>query len=78
VVGIDHTPTPALAMEAYSLSPGTPFSVPVPKQLGSASDLGLETPLKVSDHPVLMIVVANYWSFSTCLWPPIVHYCPMP
>ena len=87
VVGVDHASTTAFATETHTLSPGLPFSVPVsrstllPEQLGSASDLGLETPLTVSDHSVHAIVVANYWSFSTCLWPPIDRYhprCPMP
>jgi hypothetical protein len=66
VVGVDHAPTTAFATEAHTLSPGLPFSVPVsrstplPKQLGSASDLGLETPPTVSDHGVHAIVLANY------------------
>ena len=79
VVGIGHAPTTgtAFATEAYTLSPpGRPISVSVSKQLISATDRGLETPPTVSDHAVLTIVVANYWLFSTCLWPPIVYYCP--
>jgi hypothetical protein len=66
VVGVDHAPTTAFAKEAYTLSPGPPISMPVselilvPKQLGSASGQGLETPPTVSDHAVLTIVVANY------------------
>ena len=74
VVGVDHT----LTTEAYTLSPGPPFSVPVSGLLsvpGPASGRGLETPPTVSDHAVLTIIVANYWSFSTCLWP-LVHQCP--
>ena len=71
VVGVDHAPTTAFTAEAYTLSPGPLMSaVPVPKQLGSASGQGLETPPTVSDHAVLTIVVANYWTFSTRLWPP--------
>ena len=50
VVGADHAPTTAFATEAYTLSPGPLISVPVPKQLGSASGRGLETPPTVSDH----------------------------
>ena len=79
VVGVDHTPTTEFAAEACTLSSGPPISVPVlpvPKQLGSASGRGLESPPAVSDHAMLMIIIANYWSFSTCLWPPIVHYHP--
>jgi hypothetical protein len=84
VVGVDHAPTIAFATE---VSPGPIISVsrsiPVPtgKQLGSANSPGLGISPTVSDHAVLTIVVANYWLFSTCLWPPIVHYrprCPMP
>ena len=56
VAGVDHASTTEFATEACTLSPGTPISV---QQLGSASDRGLETPLTVSDHPVLTIVVAN-------------------
>ena len=84
VFGVDHAPTMAFTTEAYTLSPGPPISVPVsrsitpvPKQLPSASGTVLET---VSDNAVLTIDVANYWSFSTRLWPPIVHLrprCPM-
>ena len=59
VVGVDHAPATAFATEAYRLSPGAPISVPLPKQLGSASGRGLETPPTVSDHAVLTIVVAN-------------------
>ena len=70
VVGADYASTTAFATEAYTLSPGPPTSVLVPKQLGSASGQGLEIPPTVSDHAVLTIVVANYWSFSTCLWSP--------
>jgi hypothetical protein len=65
---------------ATTLSPGPPRSVPVPKQLSSASGRGLEIQPTVSDNSVLTIVVTNYWSFSTCLRPLIVHhrpYCPM-
>ena len=73
VVGVDHAPTtvPVFFTEAYP-GPEPPVSVPVPKQLGSASDRGLETPPTVSDHAALTIVVANYWSFSICAWS--VHY----
>jgi hypothetical protein len=70
VVDVDHAPTSAFATEACTLSPGPQISVPVPKQLGSASGQGLETLLTVSDFAVLTIVAANYWSFRTCLWPP--------
>jgi hypothetical protein len=52
--GVDHAPT------TDALSPGPPISVPVPKQLDSASGRGLETQPTVSDQAVLMIVVANY------------------
>jgi hypothetical protein len=81
VVGVDHAPTyhTAFATEADTLSPALPMSVPVsglivrvPEQLGSASG-----PDTVSDHAVHTIVAANYGLFSTCLWPPIVHYCPL-
>ena len=64
VVDVDHT-----------LPPG-PVSGSL-GQLDSASDR-LETSPTVSDHTVLTIVVANYWSFRVCLWPPIVHYRPRP
>ena len=83
VVSVDHVPTPAFATETCTLSPGlvpVSGSISVSKQLGSTSSRGLETPLTVSDHVVLTIVVANYWSFTRHLWPPIVHYhprCPM-
>ena len=71
---LDHAPTTAFDTEVCSLSP---ISVPVPKQLGSASGRGLETPPTVSDYVMLMIVIANYWPFSRCLWPPIAaHYRP--
>ena len=70
VVGVDHAPTTAFAAEAYTLSPSSPVSVPVPKQLGSPSGQGLENPPTVSDHAVLTIVVANYWTFRARLWPP--------
>ena len=59
MVGVDHT-----------LPPG-PVSGSL-GQLDSASD-HLETSPTVSDYTVLTIVVANYWSFRVCLWPPIVH-----
>ena len=75
VVLVDHAPAPV------SLFPGLPNSVPVsgsipmpgPKQLGSASGGGLETRRTVSGHAVLAIIVADYWSFSTCIQSPIVH-----
>jgi hypothetical protein len=51
--GVDHAPT------TDTLSPGPPISVPVPKQLDSASGRGLETQPTVSDQAVLMIAVAN-------------------
>jgi hypothetical protein len=82
VVGVDYAHTTAFATEAYSLSPGPPISmpvsgsIPVPNQLVSAVGQGLETAPTVSDHAAFTIVVANYWSFSTCLWPYIVHYRP--
>ena len=79
VFGVDHAPTMAFTTEAYTLSSGPPISVPVsrsiapvPKRLGSDIGAVLET---VSDNAVLTIVVANYWSFSTRLWP-IVHLRP--
>jgi hypothetical protein len=84
VVGVDHAPTTAFAAEAYTLShtlSSGPISVPVREQLGFASDQGLEYQPTVSDHAVLTIFVANCWSFSTCLWPPIIPCrprCPMP
>ena len=81
VVRVDHATAPGMfSTKPYSLSPGPTISlpvsrsIPVPKQLGSAS--GGETRPTVSDHAVLTIVVVNYWSFSTCIWPPIVRYCP--
>ena len=78
VVGVDR----ALASTVFAMntnaSPDPPISVPGPKQLDSASGRRLETSPTVSDHAVLAIVVANDWSFSTCLWPPIVHRRPMP
>ena len=79
VVGVDHAPTTVFATE---LSPGSPISLPVsgliPVQLDSASGrrLDIDTPPAVSDHTVHTIIVADYWSFSTCLWPPIDRYCP--
>jgi hypothetical protein len=73
---VDHVPTTAFAAEGYTSFPGTTISVPVPNHLDSASGRGLEALPKVSDHAVLTIVVVNYWSFRTCLWLPIVHYCP--
>ena len=68
MVDADHAPTTMVTMEAYTSSlPGPPISAPiselilVPKQLGSStSDQGLETPSTVSDHSVLIFVVANY------------------
>ena len=87
VVGVDHAPTTAFATEAYTPSRGPPTSVPlsgsilVPERLGSTSSQRSEIPPTVSDHAVFTIIVVNYWSFSTSLWPPIVHYrlhCPMP
>jgi hypothetical protein len=75
--GADHAPATPSARSV-------PVSelIPVPKQLGSACDQGLETPPTVGDHAV-PVLVANYWSFSTCLWlgVAIVHFrprCPMP
>ena len=70
---LDRAPTTAFDAEVCSLSP---ISVPVHKQLGSASGRGLETLPIVSDRAMLMIVVANYWSFSTRPWPPIANYRP--
>ena len=70
VVGVDHAPTTAFASEAYTLFSGPPISmlvsgsIPVTKQLGSASGRGLETPPTVSDHAMLTIVVVNYLSFA--------------
>ena len=64
MVGVD-APTTA---SAKTLSPAPPMSdsesVPVPKQLSSASGRGLETQPTVSDNSVLTIVVANYWSLA--------------
>ena len=62
--GADHAPTTPSARSV----PAASESITVPKQLGSASGQGLETLPTVNEHAVL-IVVANYWSFSTCLWP---------
>ena len=84
VVGIDHASTSAFATEAYTPSPGPSISVPVselelttmPKQLDSAIGRRLEAPPSVGDHVVHPIVIADYWSFSTCLWPPVVRYRP--
>lgn len=64
VAGIDHVPITASATDsvAYTLSPiPAPVSglIPVPKQLDSAGDRGLEASPTVSDHAVLKIVVAN-------------------
>jgi hypothetical protein len=64
----DQARTTEVAPEASAQSPGSPTSVPVPEQLGSASDQGLETSPTVSDHSILTIVITNYWSFS--IWPP--------
>jgi hypothetical protein len=61
LIGVDHVPTPAFATEAYTLSPGSPVTVPAPKQHGSASGRRLETQPTVSDHAVLTIVVTDYW-----------------
>ena len=86
VVGVDHASATAFGAEDNTLHPAPSISVPisgsipVPKQLGSASGGGLETSPTVSDHIMLTIVVANYWSFSTYIRPPVVHYrprCPM-
>ena len=77
VVGVDHAPTTAFATE---LSLGSPISlpasglIPVSKQLDSASGRGIETPPTVSNYAVHAIET-NYWSFSTCLWSLIDHYC---
>jgi hypothetical protein len=82
VVGVDCAPTTVVATEAYTLSPGPTISmpvsgsIPVSKQLGSVGGRGLETLPSVSDYAVLTIVVANYWTFSACLWPLVVHYRP--
>jgi hypothetical protein len=65
VAGVDRAPTTAFAAEVDTLFPGTPISVPVPMQLGSASDRGLET--TVSGQFVFTIAIAiansiaNYW-----------------
>ena len=81
-IGVDDAPASAFAMEVYTMSPrpstAVPISglIPVPKQLGSTSSGGLETPPAVSDYTMLTIVVANYWSFSNCIWLPIVQYQP--
>jgi hypothetical protein len=59
MVGVDT----AFATDAYTLPPTlapVTGSIPVPKQLCSASGRGLETPPTVSDHAVLAIVFANY------------------
>ena len=86
-VDVDHATTTAFAAEVYrcdtlshTLSSGPPTSVLEHEQLGFGSDQGLENQSTVSGHAVLTIVVAN-WSFSTCLWPPIIPCrprCPMP
>ena len=82
MVDVDHAPTITFTSEAYS-PPVPPISVPVselipvPKELNSVSGQRLESPPTVSNHAVLTIVVANYWSFSTCLWPPVVPLCKM-
>ena len=70
VVGVDHASTTAFTMEANTV----PVSglIPVPKQLDSAGSRGLEIPPTVNYHAVLTIVVADYWSLSTCL----VYYRP--
>ena len=87
MVDVGHASTTAFATDAYTLSPDPSNSVLVsgsismPKQLVSASGQGSETPPTVCDHAVLIIVVADYWSFSICLWPSIAHYrhrFPMP
>ena len=81
---LDHAPTTAFDTEVRTLSPIS-LPVTVSERLGSASGRGLETPPTVSDHwhalPTIVVCVANYCSFSTCLWLPIAHYrprCPMP
>ena len=51
-VGVNHSSTTSFATEAYTLSPGAPISMRVPKELGSASGQGLETPPTVSDHAI--------------------------
>ena len=74
VVGVDGAPDIApSATEAYTESPALPISVP--KQI-SAGACDSETLPTVSDHGVLTIFVANYWSFSTCLPPPLVRHRP--
>ena len=60
VIGVDHAPTTAFAMEAYTPSSGLPTTVPVPNQLSSDGSRGLETPSTVSIHAMLTIIVANY------------------
>ena len=67
------------ATEASTVS--SPISAPVsslihavPKQLSSTP--GPENPPTVSNHPVLTIVLANYWLFSICLRP-VVYYHPL-
>ena len=60
VIGVDHAPTTAFAMKAYTPPPGLPTSLPMSNQLASASGQGLETQSTVSNYAMLMIVVANY------------------
>ena len=73
MVGVGHASTTVYATdsEVYTLPSISPVpvsgSIPVAEQLVSASGQGFETPPTVSDHAVLMIVVADYLSFSTCL-----------
>lgn len=54
IAGVDHAPT------TDTLSPNPPISMPVPKELDSASGRALDTQPTVSDPAVLTIVVANY------------------
>ena len=84
VVGVDYTDITATITKAYTQAPGIPISASdslarsmsvVPKQLGFTGGRGLDIPPTVSDCAMLLIVVANYWSFSICL-PPLALYRP--
>ena len=72
----DHALTTRFATEAHQSSEPA-ISVAVPKQLGSATDRGLETSSKVGDYSAPTIVVINYWSFSICLQSAGVHFRPL-
>ena len=79
VVGVDHVPTTAFAMEAYVPTTGPTTSVPlsglipVHKEPGSAASQGLETLPTVSECAMLAIVIAHYWSLAHIFGSIIAH-----